>query len=171
MRMISSSNTTERSLTTAGITVFLVFVCSVFVTGASHYHSMQREGAIIVNHLTSWLELAWVFAAAVFALARWKSTSLSFRVVVFLNALIVTGLLTELFAALLHRIQNLTTHRYGYGLSSTGIWKYGSIQLLLSHNRFPEFLHNFLVSTHGSIPRLVPARESVVLAAEDLRLE
>jgi hypothetical protein len=103
MRMSSSSNTTERSLTTAGITVLLVFVCSVLVTAASHYHSMQREGAIVVNNLTSWLELVWLLAAAILALARWKSTGMIFRSVLFLNALIVTGLLAELFAALLHR--------------------------------------------------------------------
>ncbi len=90
-------------MTTAGIVVFLIFVCSEFVTAESHYHSMQREGAIMVNDLTSWLELVWMLAAAILALARWKLTGLTFRAVLFLNALIVTGLLAELFAALLHR--------------------------------------------------------------------
>jgi len=58
---------------------------------------MRRETALDVLNLTAWLEIAWTIGAATFAIFRWRCTSLTFRVVLVLNGLIVGVLLAELY--------------------------------------------------------------------------
>ena len=90
----------DRGLAVAGITLLAIMVCSRLVLSNSHYHTMRRETGLDVLNLTVWLEIAWTIGAATFATFRWRFTSLTFRVVLALNGLIVGVLLAQLYSTL-----------------------------------------------------------------------
>jgi len=91
----------ERGLTVAGITLLAIFVCSWLVLLNSSYHTLRREAALDVSNLSARLKIAWILAAAILAVIRWRFTSLRFRIVLLLNGLVVSVLVAELYSATL----------------------------------------------------------------------
>ena len=89
----------DAPLSTAGVTLFAVFVGSIVLLGNSPYHTLRREGAITVHNFTAWIELLWMAVAIGYAVMRWRKSSIRFRVFFVLNGLVVTALLAELYAA------------------------------------------------------------------------
>jgi len=89
----------ERGLTVAGVTLWVIIVCSWLVLLNSHYHTLRREAALDASNVTAWLEIAWILAAAILAVVRWRLTSLKFRIVLLLNGLVVSILLAGLYSA------------------------------------------------------------------------
>ena len=91
----------ERGLTVAGFTLWGIIVCSWLVLPNSHYHTLRRAAALDISNLTAWLEMAWILAAATFAVIQRRNTSMRFRIVLLLNGLVVSLLIAELYSATL----------------------------------------------------------------------
>jgi hypothetical protein len=92
-----STRTFVRLVTTAGIAIAIAFVSSALVFANSHYHTTQREGAWGVLAASSWLELLWAVAGSILAVARWRSTTLLFRIVLAINVAIAGFLIADFF--------------------------------------------------------------------------
>lgn len=88
-----------RAVSTAGITIAIVFVSAVFVFANSHYHTGQREGAWGALAASSWLDLLWVVVAGGIALTRWRLTTRMFRIILLFNSLIAALLLYQIISA------------------------------------------------------------------------
>jgi len=86
-----------RVVTTAGIAIAIAFVSSALVFANSHYHTTQREGSRGVLAASSWLELLWAVVGSILAVARWRATTLLFRIVFVLNVAIAGFLIAEFF--------------------------------------------------------------------------
>ena len=95
--MEHSARAFVRAVTTAGLAIAVAFVSSALAFAYSHYHTVQREGARGVLAASSWLVLIWTIAAGLFAVARWRTTTLLFRIVFVLNVAIAGFLIAELF--------------------------------------------------------------------------
>jgi hypothetical protein len=89
----------DAPLSTAGMTLFALFVGSVILLFNSSFDTLSREAAITVQNFTAWLELLWMAVAIGYAVVRWRKSSIRFRVFFVLNGLVVALLLAELFAA------------------------------------------------------------------------
>ncbi len=82
----------ERRLFVSGVSVLIVFVASWLVLWNAHYHTGLREAAMSVSNIACFMILLWVVAAGIFAILRWRKTSLAFRLTLGAN-LSVTALL------------------------------------------------------------------------------
>ncbi len=85
----------EKRLFIGGLTVLLAFIGSWLVLWKAHYHTAVREGAIAASDAACFLVLLWVLIAGVFALRRWRATSVKFRITLALNAAVVVLLLAD----------------------------------------------------------------------------
>jgi hypothetical protein len=84
-----------RNVTVAGITIAITFVGATLVFANSSYHTDWREGAWGVAAASSWLELLWIIVASILVVARWRLTTLVFRIVFVLNAGIAVFLIKD----------------------------------------------------------------------------
>lgn len=69
----------EKRLLVSGVTVLVAFTIAWLVLGSAHYHTAVREAAISASGAACFMVLVWVAVAGVFAIFRWRTTSLSFR--------------------------------------------------------------------------------------------
>src|SRR4030095_1838872 len=86
---VAGRPTLTRAVALAGIVIGGALLCSVAVLATSPTDSSQRElghGAVAA---TSLLVVVWELAAVGVAIARWRESTMGFRVVLALNSAIV----------------------------------------------------------------------------------
>jgi hypothetical protein len=76
----------EKSITTAGITIFVAYVVSVIILSRSAFDSAQRGAGHGAVAATASLDILWAIIASIYAVSRWRETAPRFRTVLALNA-------------------------------------------------------------------------------------
>ena len=85
----------EKRLFVSGVTILVAFVATWLVLQNAHYHTAVREVAMSASNVASFMVLVWVVAAGVFAVLRWRTTSLAFRLTLGANLGVTTLLVAD----------------------------------------------------------------------------
>ena len=77
-----------RRMTVAGLTILLCFIGAIFLRAAMPYDTgMYRAGRDAVA-VAGWLTISWLVAAVGPVVFRWRETTIRFRILLTVNALI-----------------------------------------------------------------------------------
>jgi hypothetical protein len=89
--------TLQKYLVVAGATVLIAFIAATQMLERSPFDSGIRGGARGAVMAAGLLEITWVIFAATVATTRWRSTTISLRVLLTLNSIIAILLVAEFF--------------------------------------------------------------------------